>query len=156
MIRKITALAAAIAFALTSFTPVTADARDRRHDGYYGRHYDGYNHNRHRRWRDRDDHGDAVAAGVIGLVLGLAIGAAASQPREPRARCYDNYRRCEPPQDYYRDGYYEQDPRYYEDSRRAYERDYGAAPDARYEECVRTERQWDRYANRYVTVDVPC
>jgi hypothetical protein len=41
----------------------------------------------------------------------------------------------------------------------AYESDYGydpyeAAPPR--EQCTRPERQWDRYANRYVTVDVPC
>lgn len=153
MMRRLTAFAAALAFALTSFTPVAADARDRRHDGYYDRHYDG--HHYRRRHRDRDD-GDAVAAGVIGLVLGLAIGAAASQPRE-RDRCYDNYRRCAPPpprRDYYDEGYYEGG---YEDSRAAYEREYGMRPDDdRYEQCTRTERQWDRYANRYVTVDVPC
>lgn len=151
MIRKLTALAAAVAFALTTVVPVTADARDRRHDGYYSRHYDGHHYRRRHHHRDRD-HGDAVAAGVIGLVLGLAIGAAASQPREPD-RCYDNYRRCDPPpprrDDYYGEGYYE-------DSRAAYEREYGVPPDERYEECVRTERQWDRYANRYVMVEVPC
>lgn len=150
MMRKFTALAAALAFALTSFAPVAADARDRRHDGYYGRHHDGYYYDHRRRHRDRDDHDDAVAAGVIGLVLGLAIGAAASQPRD-RDRCYD---RCAPRRgDYYEDGYY--DPRY-DDSRSAYEREYGVPPDARYEQCTRRERQWDRYANRYVTVDVPC
>jgi hypothetical protein len=169
MLRKITALAAAAAFALTSFAPVAADARDRR-DGYHGRHYDYRHDYRRDRWRDRhDDDGAAVAAGVIGLVLGLAIGAAASQPREPRARCYDNYRRCDPPQQgYYDRGYSEQgyDPRYDDDRRSAYERDYGAPPpegsyDPYYAEpqqpqCMRRERQWDRYANRYVTVDVPC
>lgn len=46
----------------------------------------------------------------------------------------------------------------------AYERDYGVAPpqagyDPRLQQppqCTRRERQWDRYANRYVVVDVPC
>ena len=91
--------------------------------------------------------------------------------------------RCPPPQGYYgpgagdpryadpryRDqGYYRDDdqleggydPRY-DDPRAAYERDYGMAPDGAYErgaapQCMRRERQWDRYAQRYVVVDVPC
>jgi hypothetical protein len=165
MLRKLTALAAALAFALTTFAPAAAEARDRR-DGYYDRHYDGRYYDRRRHWRDRHDRGDeAIAAGVIGLVLGLAIGAAASQPREPRARCTDNYQRCAPPpQGYYDQGY---DPRY-DDPRARYERDYrdyGAPPQGSYDpyyappqqpQCMRQERQWDRYANRYVTVDVPC
>lgn len=153
MIRKLAAVAAAIAFALTTLAPVSADARDRR--GYHGRHHDGYYDRRH--WRDRDDD-DALAAGVVGLVLGLAIGAAASQPRDRYDRCYD---RCAPPPPRcsdrcgydrgYEEGYY--DPRY-DDRRSAYERDYGGYYEE--ERCVRQERQWDRYARRYVTVDVPC
>jgi hypothetical protein len=169
MIRKFTALLAAFAFAAASFTPAAADARDRRHDGYYdgGRHH-GY----YRRHRDND--GDAVAAGVVGLVLGLAIGSLASQPRQPQARCTPDHRYCEPPPGYYedrrgyeRDGYY--DPR--DDHRgSAYEQEYGelegapyaegsydpAYDDQRQPQCVRRERQWDRYAQRYLMVDVPC
>jgi hypothetical protein len=163
MIRKFTALMAAFAFAAVSLAPA-ADARDRhgRHGGYYDRGYHG------RHYRDRD-HGDEVAAGVLGLVLGVAVGSMLAQPREPRIECYDNYRRCPraaPPSGYYdRRGYEEQgyDPRY-EDDYSAYERDYGYEGGyrggdpyvERAPECTRQERQWDRYANRYVTVDVPC
>lgn len=164
--RTLTSLLAAIALAATSLAPAAADARDR-----HGRYHDGDRHH-HRHYRDHND-GDAVAAGVIGLVLGLAIGSMASEPRE--RDCYDNYRRCAPPPE--QRGYY--DPRYddrgydedleggydprYEDPRAAYERDYGRAPRAAYDpsverapECTRRERQWDRYANRYLMVDVPC
>ncbi len=145
MIRRFTALVAACALAATALAPAAAEARDRR-DGAYERHHDDYYDQRrysdHRRRDRRHDDDDAVAAGVIGLVLGLALGAAASQPRQPQARCYDNYRRCEPPQGY--------DP-YYQRGDGAYERDYGAAPP-----CTRRERQWDRYSGRYVVIDVPC
>lgn len=160
MMQKFTAMLAACALAGAVLAPPAAEARDHR-DGYYdGRHHDGYYDNR-RRHRDRDDDdGDAVAAGVIGLVLGLALGAAASQPRQPQARCYDNYRRCDGPQGYYSQGYPNQrgyDPRY-DDSRSAYERDYGYSEpySSQRTQCTRRERQWDRYANRYVVVDVPC
>jgi hypothetical protein len=174
MMRKFTALLAAFAFAATTLAPLGADARDRRGDGrgYYGHDYDRYRH----RHRDRDD-GDAVAAGLVGLVLGLAIGSIASQPREPRVVCRDNYRRCPPPDRYDRDRRYEEgyyDPRYddrrYDDRRgSAYEDEYGleggpyaeGSYDPYYEaprqpRCMRRERQWDRYARRYVLVDVPC
>lgn len=164
MIRKVSALVAALVLGLTALAPTAAVARDRHgyHDRGYYRDYD------HRRWRGRDDHGDAVAAGAVGLILGLALGSMASQPREPS--CYDNYQRCAPPPPPpcrnpcgYDDSYYRQDPRYddrYYDDRggSAYEQDYGYDPyqDQPREQCTRRERQWDRYANRYVTVDVPC
>lgn len=148
MLRKAAAVLAAIMFTTVTLAPV-AEARDHRRDGYHsGRHYRDYD----RRWHhDHDDDGDAVAAGVVGLVLGLAIGSLASQPSQPQARCYDNYRRCAPPPRY-DDGYYR------EDDGGAYERDYGldGGDYAPREQCMRTERQWDRYANRYVMVDVPC
>lgn len=159
MIRKLSALLAAMVVALTTFAPVEADAQDRRGHwdrGGYDRDYD------RRRWRDRDHDHDAVAAGAVGLIVGLALGSLASQNRNDG--CYD--RRCAPPprpRDCYDpcgydDSYYREDPRYY-DERSAYEREYGYDPYDRpppREQCTRRERQWDRYADRYVTVDVPC
>jgi hypothetical protein len=145
--RRLSALLAAGLFAFATLTPAAADAQERgrrHHDrgydrGHYSEHYD------HRRRHRDDDDGEAVVAGVIGLVLGLAIASAASERRE-RA---DG------------DRYYERDDGYYQDDgRSAYERDYSDArpyddpPPA--PQCTRRERQWDRYANRYVTVDVPC
>jgi hypothetical protein len=157
MMRKVSAMLAAALFAATTLAPV-AEARDQRRDGY-SRHYDrDYDRGRrHRRHHDND--GDAAAAAVVGLVLGLAIGSLASQPSQPRARCTDNYQRCAAPP---RDDYYQRDSRYYDDrGGSAYERDYGLEGGDQYYEdqrppCERRERQWDRYANRYVVVDVPC
>jgi hypothetical protein len=166
MLRKVLASLAAAAVFATTFSPVDASAQrygyhDRdRHD--YGRRHRDY---RDRHYRDRDDDGDAVAAGVVGLIVGLAIGSLVSNQNNQRVDCRDNYQRCPPPR-YYgerRDSRY--DPRYdnqrygaYDDDS-AYAREYGLeggydAP-AR-AQCTRRERQWDRYANRYVTVDVPC
>jgi hypothetical protein len=49
------------------------------------------------------------------------------------------------------------------DSRSAYEQDYGYAPQGSYQPyaqyqppCTQRARRWDRYANQYVTVEVPC
>jgi hypothetical protein len=105
-----------------------------------------------------------IAAGVVGLVLGLAIASAASQPREPRVSCRDNYQRCPPPPGYYdnrRDSSYYGDRGGDYDHDSAYAREYGleGGPEPYYEareQCTRRERQWDRYANRYVIVDVSC
>lgn len=153
MLRKILISLTAAAILATSFAPVEADARDRR--GYYDRDHRDYD--RRGRHRDRDDDGDAAAAAVVGLVLGVAIGALASQSRDRQCR-----QNCGPPPRYYQDqrdsGYYQDDPRYPEDS--AYAREYGLQGGDDYyaqeEQCVRQERQWDRYANRYLVVEVPC
>lgn len=163
MIRKFTSMLAAFALAAAALSPAAADARDRR--GYYDRgDHHGYYGRRHH------DHDDEVAAGVLGLVLGLAIGAAASQPRDrcgdgyrcappPPPRCYDP---CERRDGYYDQGYdprYDQDPYYDDDARTQYERDYGVAPSGYYDEprqCTQQMRRWDRAAGRYVIVNVPC
>lgn len=142
--RKSIGILAAIALAFTALAPAAAEARDGRgyYDRGYDRHYDrGYHHRRH-----RDNDGDAVAAGAVGLILGLAIGSLASQPRSA------------PPPRYSDRDYYAPPPAYYGDS--AYERDYGYAPQY-YEppiraQCRRAERRWDNYARRYVVIDVPC
>jgi hypothetical protein len=137
MTHKLTSLLAAAAFALTSLAvPASADARDRRHDGDYGC-YDNCGRYDHRRRHHRDDDGDdAIAAGLIGLVIGAVLVSALTGGND-RDRNRDDYS--------------------------AYERDYGSRADDRYyappereSQCMRPERQWDRYANRYVTVDVPC
>jgi len=149
MLRKILISLTAVAIFATAFAPVEADARDGR--GYYDRDYRDYDR-RGRHHRDRhDDDGDAAAAAVVGLVLGVAIGALASQPRNQQPPRYH--------QDQRNSGYYQDDPRYADDS--AYARDYGVQGGrddyyAPQEQCVRRERQWDRYANRYLVVDVPC
>ena len=183
MTRKFTAALAAFALVFAALAPGNAAARDR-HDGYYGGHQGGYyggGHGRrdYRHYGRRDHDGDAVAAGVIGLVLGLALGAAASGPRAPRYSCYDNYQRCAGPpppcgancyQGYYNQGYaapygaqpyanqpYDNrgyDPRY--DGNQGLEGGYYNPNDPQRSPCTRRERQWDRYANRYVMVDVPC
>lgn len=152
MMRKITSLVAALALAAASLAPGAADARDRHgHGGYNyyhgGRHYDRY----------RDHDGDAVAAGAVGLILGLAIGSLANQPQQ-RGGCYDRCGppppppcgRCGPQRGYYDQSY---DPRGGES---AYEDDYGVKDAVEGYQCTRPERQYDRYARRYVTVDVPC
>ncbi len=170
MLRKVLASVAAAAVFATTFSPVEASAQ---RYGYHDRDRRDYDRGRrHRHYRDRDN-GDAVAAGVVGLIVGLALGSMASN-QERQVDCRDNYQRCPPPRYYQdqRDARY--DPRY--DDRRggddgydndsAYAREYGLeggqgdyddyeAPPQR-EQCMRRERQWDRYANRYVVVDVPC
>lgn len=151
MMRKFTTILAALAFGLTALAPASASAQRHRGGhggGYYGNHGDAYGCRRDNNYgceRDRDrrrygrgDDGDAVAAGVIGLVLGaVLVGALTSNNND---RHDDDYDRDD---DYYRGGGDYGEGRYYE-------------PPPPEPECTRTERQWDRYANRYVTVDVPC
>lgn len=139
MIRKLMSVVAALAFAAATLTPAQADAR-RHRGGYddhrYERHYD------RRDWRRHDHDNDALAAGAVGLVLGLALGSMASQANQP-----PRYSAPPPPPRYYDDGGYYDDQRY----EPYYDDGYDAAP-----QCTRRERQWDRYAQRYLWVDVPC
>ncbi|MEQ1819927.1 MAG: hypothetical protein ABL871_15100 [Terricaulis sp.] len=169
MMRKFMTMFAAAAFALAALTPVEASAqRYRHHDrgdaygcrndnnygcerdrdrrlarngGGYDRGYgdDYYNRGecydrqgRNHCYDRHDDDDDAVAAGVIGLVLGAVVATAIANGN-------NNSRN---------DGY---DDRY---DNRGYDNDRYAAPQQ--QQCTRRERQWDRYANRYVMVDVPC
>lgn len=175
MMRKFMTMFAAAAFALATLTPVEASAQRYRHhdrgadaygcrndnnygcerdrdrrlarngygyggydrgygygDDYYNRGecYDRQGRN-HCYDRHDDDDNDAVAAGVIGLVLGAVVATAIANGNNTR-----------------NDGY---DDRY---DNRGYNNDRNYAPQR--EQCTRRERQWDRYANRYVMVDVPC
>ena len=165
MISKLTAILAALALAVTSLAPSAAEARDHHRGWDRG----GYYHGGGRHWRGHDDDGDELAAGAIGLVLGLALGAAASQPRQARYGYSSGYNcyRCAPPPPpcgggCYNQGYYDQHysgppPGYYN---QGYDdRDLEGGYEPYYDQrssCTRRERQWDRYANRYVIVDVPC
>jgi hypothetical protein len=137
MMRKFVTLLAAFAVVATTLAPVSAAAHDRR-GGYYDGRGDRHHYRRH-----RDDDNDALAAGVVGLVLGLAVGSMASRDRY-NDNCYD---RCAPPpqRGYYQPRYEEPPPRVYRDE------EYYDQP---YESC--TERSWDTYAQRYVYTEVPC
>ena len=161
----------AASVAALALTPATASAGDRhgRYDnyGYYDR---GHHHGR--RHHDDDDDGAAIAAGVIGLALGLALGAAAADSDNSRreADCYDNYQRCAPPAGY-------AGPQGYDSGYSAYEEDYGRdysqaqqlagpPPTPQYAAptyvgggaCIHQEQIWDPRAGRYVVVNVrrPC
>lgn len=160
MIKKWTTALTALAFAATAAAPPAfADRHDYRGHGGSYRHGHYYHH----------DGDAAVAAGAIGLVLGLALGAALSDPPPPRARCYDNYQRCEPPRRYSDaappSDYQGTDPR--DDRRSAYEQDYGDAPQGQAADqgddelaggpstsCVHPMQHWDPYSGRYVWVNV--
>jgi hypothetical protein len=151
MMRKVTALLAATALAATALAP-TAEARDYYHGyghyrPYYGHRYYGYGH------------GDAVAAGLVGLFLGLAVGSAANRDRG----CYDNCGSAPPPPPPQYQGYDPgrggpPAPQNYSRDGSAYEEDYGVDPklDGGPQPQTCTHQEWDRYANRYVTVNVPC
>lgn len=146
MLRKFMTVLAVTAFALTTLAPVDASAQRWRHHRDYGDAYGCRDDNNYGCERDRDrrryghgDDGDAVAAGVIGLVLGAVLVSALTSNDNDRDDDYDYDRRGD--DGYYQDGY--ADDRYYE-------------PPPPEPQCTRRERQWDRYANRYVTVDVPC
>lgn len=124
MRRTIAAALAALTFAGAIAT--TAEARDRRH------------------YRDRDNNGAAVAAGVAGLAIGAAL-ASGSRDRGyyNNGRYYDRgyYGRGYDNRRYYRDRRYYGPPRYsYYDNRRPYR-----------QRCD-TVRQWDPYYGGYVRV----
>lgn len=153
MMRKFIAMFATFAFAMAAFATPASAQRYRHHDRGYDRDRGGYEYYHRddcydRYGRDRcynrhdDDDDDAIAAGVIGLVLGAVVATAIANSNNRDDGYYSD-------RDRYGDRY---DPRYdggYND--RGY-----APPPPPPPQCTRRERQWDRYANRYVMVDVPC
>lgn len=156
MKKQILAVATALALAAASVaTP--AMARDRgHHGGYYGGGGGYYSHG-YRHHHRRGDGDAALAAGVVGLVLGLAVGSAMSQPSQPRyAGCSDNYQRCAPPPDAYYDPRY--DDRGYSEQNYAPAPDYPPPPPGYGEACIRQVEQWDPHSGRYVWVNLrtPC
>ncbi len=152
MANKLVALIGAAVIAASALLPSIAAADERhrgggydrgRDRGYYDngyrgdRHYDGRHHGGgYRRDHGDDDNDDAIAAGVIGLVLGAVIGSAITESRQAPPPRY-----APPPYD--GGGYY--------DGRQPY---YDNGPQL----CVRREQTWDPYARRYVTLErrVPC
>ena len=119
----------ALVLAATSLAPEAAYARDYRH---YERGRSYYDHDRRR------GHGDAVAAGVAGLVFGAILGAAVTS---------HNRRRCNGC-GAYNDDYYDGDGYYGGDGY------YDRAPAL----CITRERRWDPYDGREVIVEErrPC
>jgi hypothetical protein len=162
MMRKFIAMFATVAFAMATFaTPASAQRWHDRggRDGGYSRDHGGYdNDRRHGRGyynrpecydrqgrnhcydRHDNDNDDAVAAGVIGLVLGAVI---ASAVANSNTRQDDGY---------YRDDGYRGDDGYRDD--RGY-RDSDGYYDPR-SQCTQQVRRWDRRAGRYVIVTVAC
>jgi hypothetical protein len=148
--KRITAALTALALVAATLAPVPALARDRgRHGGWNDHHYSGH-HRGHRGYRGYHDGSDELAAGALGLVLGLALGAAVSESNRqpPPPRRYDDYG--------YNDGY--DRGQYYGPPPQAA---YGPPPGDYYDEgqaCIRQVQQWDPYAGRYVWVNLrtPC
>lgn len=152
MMRKFIAMFATVAFAMATFSATPANAQryrdrgdyhnNRGHDGYGRRGYDRGYYNRpecyDRQGRNHcydrdDDNDDAIAAGVIGLVLGAVIASAVANGNNNQRR--DNNGYYSGSQD---DGYYRDDDGYYG------------------QQCMQQVRRWDRTQDRYVIVDVPC
>lgn len=148
MAKKITALVGAFLIAAAALAPsvASADPRYRGHGdrGYYDNHR-GYNDGRYRSHR-YNNNDDALAAGVVGLVLGAVIGSAVTQSNNNRRN--DRYYAPPPPPPNYSGGY-DNGPYY-----------NGPPPQSYYEPqlCVQRQETWDPYAGRYVTLErrVPC
>jgi opacity protein-like surface antigen len=130
-------LAALCAVALTAAAPAAYAERRGYGYGHHGGHYRDY---------DDDDHGDAVAAGVVGLLLGAVIASAASEQRE-REREPVYAPPPGPPRDQY--GY----P--IEPGRGGYDPYYNGGGYEGEGECFRRTQQWDSDLSRYVDVMVP-
>lgn len=101
-----------------------------------------------RYYRDRDNTGVAIAAGVVGLAIGAAL-ASSSRDRYYRDRYYDGY--------YYDRPYYRDYPRYqyrYYDRRYSYDYDryYYDRPYRHYRQRCVTRRVYDPYLDRRVRV----
>jgi hypothetical protein len=153
--RKITAaLVSALTLAGGTLTPAIAYADDdgrhwRGRDGYhrYHRGYDRHHYDRdrwrgdYRRHHKDDDDGDAIAAGVIGLVLGGVLGAALASDPEPRYGPGPGYYQAPPPAYYPPPQYQSYDPGYYGPG-------YGGT-------CYRRELQWDPRSRRNIEVTHP-
>ncbi len=178
MLHKVSAALLAGVLAVATIAPTDADARDRR--GYHSeRNHRGDHYRRHH----RDNNNDELAVGVLGLVLGLAVGSAlAENSNEPRrADCANNYQYCPPPAYQQQQGYYNQsydqggysqgnyDQQSYDEGYSAYEDDYGdraleggyaeAAPSSGTRNaCMRQVEQYDPISGRYAMVNVrqPC
>ena len=127
-------------FSVLSLLAVPAEAFARDHRGDWHGRYDGryYRHN---------DHGDAVAAGVIGLAIGAVIGSALADDR-------DHYR-SGPPRAYdrYNEGPYRDDG-YYRDDRR-YDDRYGDDGYDQGGQCFRRELVWDPRTRQNIEVTHP-
>jgi hypothetical protein len=178
MLHKVSAALLAGVLALATIAPTDADARDRRGRDYHSeRNHRGDHYRRHHR-----NNNDELAVGALGLVLGLAIGAAVADNNDGprRADCSNNYQYCPPPAYQQQQGYYNQsydqggysqgnyDQQAYDEGYSAYEDDYGdraleggyaqAAPSRNSNACLRQVEQWDPVAGRYAIVNVrqPC